>query len=173
MNTYHYNNGMHNDNSDNWGSVEECYEMIDCLGTWLNFESQGDTWEEYANRDDITTPVNYFNGTLYGDFQTSNAVSAYGLYDMMGNLSELVSIDAACYDAYNECGAENDPENQPVNSIGISGAYKYLAQRTHYSHAGGYNSMNNYHSMFSVEALHNGGYSYTKGFRCARTITGN
>ena len=129
--------------------------------------------EEYTNNPSVTTPVNYFNGTLYGDFQTVNAQSTYGLYDMTGNLEELVTIDAACYDSYNECGDTQDPENQPVNSIGLSGTWPYLSQRIAYNTSGGYGSMANLWSMFSWQGVHPGVYEYERGFRCARTITGN
>ena len=35
-----------------------------------------------------TTPVGFFNGQKYGDFQTINSPSPYGLYDMAGNVSD-------------------------------------------------------------------------------------
>lgn len=35
-----------------------------------------------------TTPVGFYNGQRYGDFQTVDAASPYGVYDMAGNVSE-------------------------------------------------------------------------------------
>lgn len=37
-----------------------------------------------------TTPVGFYNGEKHKQFQTSNAVSAYGCYDMSGNAGEWI-----------------------------------------------------------------------------------
>ena len=37
---------------------------------------------------DGTTPVGYYNGSLYGSFQTANRPGPYGAYDMAGNAFE-------------------------------------------------------------------------------------
>ncbi len=39
----------------------------------------------------ITTPVGFFNGKKYGDFQTVDAKSPYGLYDMAGDVWQWVA----------------------------------------------------------------------------------
>lgn len=47
-----------------------------------NYSGSGDPFTEG------TTPVGYFNGSLYGSFQTTNRPGQYGAYDMAGNVWE-------------------------------------------------------------------------------------
>ena len=57
---------------------------------WGNSLAQGDA-NYFRSGDPFsegTTPVGYYNGSLYGSFQTTNRPSPYGAYDMSGNVWE-------------------------------------------------------------------------------------
>jgi formylglycine-generating enzyme required for sulfatase activity len=51
-----------------------------------NFYSSHDIFEKIVGGLGDTTPVGFYNGREYDGFQTENAVSPYGLYDMAGNV---------------------------------------------------------------------------------------
>jgi len=51
-----------------------------------NFHNSHKLLSQLFNTDIITTPVGFFNGTAYEDFQTENSISPFGLYDMAGNV---------------------------------------------------------------------------------------
>jgi formylglycine-generating enzyme required for sulfatase activity len=51
-----------------------------------NFYSSHDPFEDMSSFGSRTSPVGFYNGQKYGDFQTLNSVSPYGLYDMSGNV---------------------------------------------------------------------------------------
>ncbi len=51
-----------------------------------NFYSSRDPFEDMSSFGSLTTPVGFYNGTRYGDFQTLDSASPYGLYDMAGNV---------------------------------------------------------------------------------------
>lgn len=51
-----------------------------------NFYSSHDLFERTFGELGDTTPVGYFNGSSYGDFETEDSASPYGLYDMAGNV---------------------------------------------------------------------------------------
>jgi formylglycine-generating enzyme required for sulfatase activity len=53
----------------------------------FNYQNSNDPFETKAGYSD-TTPVGFYNGQKYGDFQTIDAKSPYGLYDMAGNVGE-------------------------------------------------------------------------------------
>jgi sulfatase modifying factor 1 len=66
-----------------WSDVTTDYQWGDVLlGSQANFLSSGDTL------DDDTTPVGYFDGSIYDSFQTINSPSPYNAYDMTGNVWE-------------------------------------------------------------------------------------
>jgi formylglycine-generating enzyme required for sulfatase activity len=51
-----------------------------------NFYSSRDPFEDMSNFGSRTSPVGFFNGKTYGDYQTLDSASPYGLYDMAGNV---------------------------------------------------------------------------------------
>ncbi|MBN1510757.1 MAG: SUMF1/EgtB/PvdO family nonheme iron enzyme [Phycisphaerae bacterium] len=76
---------------------------LNCLdGQRANYSGNGDPF------DNATTPAGYFNGTLYGSFQTQDATSAYGCYDMSGNVWEW------CCDWYSSTYYASSPSVDPT-----------------------------------------------------------
>ncbi len=55
-------------------------------GQVANFYSSRDPFEDMSSFGSRTSPVGFYNGQKYGDFQTANNASLYGLYDMAGNV---------------------------------------------------------------------------------------
>ncbi len=51
-----------------------------------NFYSSRDPFEDMGSYGSRTSPVGFYNGQKYGDYQTINSASPYGLYDMAGNV---------------------------------------------------------------------------------------
>lgn len=51
-----------------------------------NFYSSRDPYEDMSSYGSRTTPVGFYNGKKYGDYQTLDSASPYGLYDMAGNV---------------------------------------------------------------------------------------
>jgi formylglycine-generating enzyme required for sulfatase activity len=51
-----------------------------------NFYSSYDIFEKILGKQGDTTPVGFYNGSKYDDFQTLDSPSPYGLYDMAGNV---------------------------------------------------------------------------------------
>jgi sulfatase modifying factor 1 len=54
---------------------------------YMNYYHSGDPFETEEGFSD-TTPVGFYNGKLYGDFQTADNSSPYGVYDLAGNAGE-------------------------------------------------------------------------------------
>jgi formylglycine-generating enzyme required for sulfatase activity len=51
-----------------------------------NFYASRDPFEDMNSYGSRTSPVGFYNGQKYGDYQTLDSVSPYGLYDMAGNV---------------------------------------------------------------------------------------
>ena len=51
-----------------------------------NFYSSRDPFEDMSSFGSRTSPVGFYNGKTYGNYQTLASVSPYGLYDMAGNV---------------------------------------------------------------------------------------
>ena len=51
-----------------------------------NFYASRDPFEDMSSVGSRTSPVGFFNGQKYGNYQTLDSASPYGLYDMAGNV---------------------------------------------------------------------------------------
>ncbi|MBE0684267.1 MAG: SUMF1/EgtB/PvdO family nonheme iron enzyme [Anaerolineales bacterium] len=51
-----------------------------------NFYSSRDPFEDMSSFGSRTSPVGFYNGQKYSDYQTLDSASPYGLYDMAGNV---------------------------------------------------------------------------------------
>ncbi len=51
-----------------------------------NFYASRDPFEDMSSYGSRTSPVGFYNGKKYGDYQTLDSASPYGLYDMAGNV---------------------------------------------------------------------------------------
>ncbi len=51
-----------------------------------NFYASRDPFEAMSSFGSRTSPVGFYNGQKYGDYQTLDSASPYGLYDMAGNV---------------------------------------------------------------------------------------
>ena len=51
-----------------------------------NYSASRDPFEDMGSFGSRTTPVGFYNGQKYGDFQTIDSKSPYGVYDMAGNV---------------------------------------------------------------------------------------
>ncbi len=51
-----------------------------------NFYASRDPFEDMSSFGSRTSPVGFYNGQKYGEYQTLDSASPYGLYDMAGNV---------------------------------------------------------------------------------------
>ena len=51
-----------------------------------NYYASRDPFEDMGSFGSRTSPVGFYNGKQYGDYQTLDSASPYGLYDMAGNV---------------------------------------------------------------------------------------
>jgi formylglycine-generating enzyme required for sulfatase activity len=51
-----------------------------------NYYASRDPFEDMSSFGSRTSPVGFYNGKKYGDYQTLDSVSPHGLYDMAGNV---------------------------------------------------------------------------------------
>ncbi len=126
------------------------YNCLD--GQRANYGSSGDPYE--TDDSPWTTPVGYYDGSNHGGYQTQNAQSYYGCYDMSGNVLEW------CNDWYSS-SYYSDPEATQPNPDGPgTGSYRVL--RGGYWGDSPYNCRSAYRAIYSP-----GSRIYSLGFRCA------
>ncbi len=77
------------------GTDKRAYPWGDHINRYVaNYKSSTNELQKlFGGKIARTSPVGYFNGKKYDDFQTENNKSPYGLYDMGGNVWQWVGDD--------------------------------------------------------------------------------
>ena len=99
-----------------FGEHTDGYGYNNLSGQRANYKTSGDPFESGASP--WTTPVGYYDGSNHGGYQTQNAQSFYGCYDMTGNVWER------CNDWYSEGYYSSSPESNPTGPA--KGTYRVL-----------------------------------------------
>lgn len=87
-----------------------------------NYLASGDPFEGSSR----TTPRGFYNGQVFGGFETRDAVSAFGLYDMAGNVAEWTNDWFGPYPS----NAVLDPQGPLDGTFKVVRGGSYLSTRT-------------------------------------------
>lgn len=89
-------------------------------GKYINFASSDDPYENGIYQ--TSTPVGFYNGSVHDKFETKDAKSPFGLYDMIGNVREYI------YDAQDKPNAAGYSYEDFVGSLSMPTAAQLLSK---------------------------------------------